>query len=814
MPTIEDQLKLETEMVNRGVEAYKRAKETAIEKGRGAETGFARRLMDEYIQPLTEELDRIKNIKSGPGVRARANVHLRNVDSDKAIFLALRAVFNAYDDKCTATAIANNVGRMIEDEIRFNRFREKYAKFYHEIILDFKRKGTKDYRYMHRVLTHAANANGDGWTPWAVTERIDVGMRLLDVILRTTDLIEKETYFKNGKTIIQVRLSDQTAEFVNQYDEMAQLLEPRCAPCIIPPDPWTGYDQGGYYSPELRMQSKMVITRHPKHRKMIRQTEMPLVLSALNSAQSVAWKVNHKVLDVARTVWAKNLGVGMPNSEKLQPSESPFPDKGKENMTQAELAMFLEWKRHASETYTKERERQGKAFQATAILRAANEYNAYEAFWFVWVMDFRGRMYTTTAGFSPQGPDLAKGMLVFRNGKALGERGVFWLKVHGANRFGYDKVDYPDRVKWVDDNHKFFMATATDPLGNIEVWSKADKPYQFLAFIFEYAEMMSGALVGKKPEEYVSHLPIGLDGSCNGLQHFSAMLRDEKGGKATNLIPSDLPNDIYGEVGQVCLGHVKVHPEPVMREWERFADIYGAGKLPRKIPKRPVMTQPYGSTQQSCTQYIYEAAQEFQKGFFTVKSDFLAASALTPLMWRSIGEVVVAAREAMDWLKKCASVNNKANKGITWRTHDGFIVHMFERKRETARIDTVLNGRLQTKVGNVTDELDPYGQRSGVSPNFVHSHDASHLRATVRKAVERGVTDLALIHDDYGTHAANTDILHRCIREAFVEQYEQFDPINSFAEWQHMITKMDMPEQPARGNLDVKVVLDSKFFFG
>lgn len=815
MSTIEKQLELEKEMVHRGVEAYRKAKEAALEKNRGADTGFARRLIDEYIKPLTDELDRIKNIKKGVGAHARAHVHLRDCDSDRAIFIALRCMFNAFDNLGTATSMANQVGKYVEDEIRFARFREKYAAYYKEIITDFKRKGTKDYRYMHRVLTHSANAHGDGWTPWAITERVDVGMRLLDIILRTTDLLEKSTKIQKGKTVTLLRPSDAAMEFIQKYDEAAQMLQPRAGPCIIPPDPWTSYDQGGYYSPELRASTKLVITRNRWHRAMIRKANMPKVLEAVNAAQNTPWTVNGRVLDIARAVWAKNLGVGMPSSEKLEPRPSPFPDKGKENMTQSELALFLDWKREASAIYTKERERVGKAYQATAILRMAQEYRSYEAFWYVWVMDFRGRLYTTTAGFSPQGPDLAKGLLMFRNGKALGERGVYWLKVHGANRFGYDKVDYDDRVKWVDENHKFFMAAASNPLDHLDVWAKADKPYQFLAFLFEYADMMNGAMVGRKPEEYVSHLPIGLDGSCNGLQHFSAMLRDERGGKATNLVPGDKPSDIYTEVGDVALRHCKASPEPIHQAWVRFANTYGNGKLPRKIPKRPVMTQPYGSTQQSCTQYIYEAVTEIGPDFFQPdKSDFLASAALTPLMWRSIGEVVVAAREAMDWLKKCATVMNRANKGITWRTHDGYIVHMYERKLEIAQIRTVLNGVLKSKVGNVTDELDPYGQRNGVSPNFVHSHDAAHLRATVRKAVDSGIHDLALIHDDYGTHAACTDDLHRIIRETFVEQYVDFDPIASFAEWQEMVSKCKMPEQPKRGKLDIQQVLVSPFFFG
>ena len=46
-------------------------------------------------------------------------------------------------------------------------------------------------------------------------------------------------------------------------------------------------------------------------------------------------------------------------------------------------------------------------------------------------------------------------------------------------------------------------------------------------------------------------MPIALDGTCNGLQHYAAMLRDEVGGKAVNLVPSDKPSDVYGDVAKI-----------------------------------------------------------------------------------------------------------------------------------------------------------------------------------------------------------------------------------------------------------------------
>lgn len=47
------------------------------------------------------------------------------------------------------------------------------------------------------------------------------------------------------------------------------------------------------------------------------------------------------------------------------------------------------------------------------------------------------------------------------------------------------------------------------------------------------------------PENFVSHFPIHQDGSCNGLQHYAALGRDESGAASVNLMPQPIPQDVY-----------------------------------------------------------------------------------------------------------------------------------------------------------------------------------------------------------------------------------------------------------------------------
>jgi hypothetical protein len=72
-------------------------------------------------------------------------------------------------------------------------------------------------------------------------------------------------------------------------------------------------------------------------------------------------------------------------------------------------------------------------------------------------------------------------------------------------------------------------------------WMEAEDPFQFLAAAIELKQ----ALAHPDPRQYQSSVPVHMDGSCNGLQHYAALARDLHGGTAVNLVPADRPQDVY-----------------------------------------------------------------------------------------------------------------------------------------------------------------------------------------------------------------------------------------------------------------------------
>ena len=92
---------------------------------------------------------------------------------------------------------------------------------------------------------------------------------------------------------------------------------------------------------------------------------------------------------------------------------------------------------------------------------------------------------------------------------------------------------------------------------------------------------LSKAVKSGKPEEYVSHLHVHVDGSCNGMQHYAALGRDDNGGRQVNLAKSDRPGDVYTAILQYVKRDVENETDP------NYVDIAESLKphLVRKVIK-------------------------------------------------------------------------------------------------------------------------------------------------------------------------------------------------------------------------------------
>ena len=823
------QLKLEEEMTQRGAERYLRSVSKSVKSGQEDGTAYGQQIMAARLDTLAQAIDEWKTATAAgtPGQRnSTAYQKVKDVPSATLAFLTLKNVLAGVSSLRTLQFVAAALGTAVEDELRFSEVRKEEKKKYDKLVKGANKRGT--YHYKHIYAVREADKFQD-WDKWDRTERLHVGMKLIDLCIESVGLVEviHQKMGKEQSAQVLKALPD-TIEWIEKKNSAVSMLRPVYEPMVVQPRDWTSPFNGGYLSSNIKP-LKMVKTKNRAYLEELKHTDMPIVYDAINALQRTAWQINSQVLAVMKTLWenGSELG-GLPPRDGL-----PLPAKPADIEENEEARK--QYRVEAARVHLQNLQITGHRIGFNIALDIAKRYEGFRKIYFPYQLDFRGRIYAVPH-LNPQGSDFQKALLRFANGKPLGSEGWKWLAIHGANTAGYDKVSLEDRVHWVLDNEEEICAIAENPydnrgwcgsIGNVEI----DKPWQFLAFCFEWAGYC------KYGESYVSKLPIAMDGSCSGIQHFSAMLRDEIGGNAVNLVPSALPQDVYGMVAKKVieqaqedavsgtedeLKHTDEGVAYVKRGTKALAQQWLAFGITRKTTKRSVMTLAYGSKEYGFKEQLMEdiirPAKTSGKEFPFDGDGYQAAQYMAKAIWVAVNKVLVKAGEAMRWLQTAASLAAKEDLPVRWTTPVGFPVMQAYADMETRRVKTAINGKLvYFRVNQETDKLDRRKQSSGIAPNYVHSCDAAHLMLTVVRAKQAGIRSFAMIHDSFGCPAGDVEDLYRIVRESFVEMYETVDVLGSFrdeiAQQLSDEGKEKLPPMPDRGTLDLSKIIESRYCF-
>lgn len=823
------QLGLEEGMTQRGAEKYLHNVAKAVQMGREEGTSYGQTILSHRLAALATAIGEWKETSSkGAAGRFSATYpKVKDVDNHLLAFLTLKAVLSGISSLRTLQFVGVAIGTAVEDELRFSLIREGERKAYEKLVEGAKKRTSGHYRHMYAV--RQAERIDDGWKRWVRTDRLHVGVKMLDLCIQSVGLVEL-THQKIDKdqSIKYVKALPETLEWIETKNDVTQFMRPVYEPMVVIPRDWTTPFDGGYISSNIKP-LRMVKTKNRAYLDELKNTDMPIVYEAINSLQRTAWQINSKVLEVMEVLWQTGSEVaGLPPREGL-----PLPVKPHDIETNEEAKR--EYRIQAAKTHVQNLSLLGQRIGFNMALGIARRYEKFRKVYFPYQLDFRGRIYAVPH-LHPQGSDFQKALLRFAGGKPLGTEGWKWLAIHGANVAGYDKASFEDRVNWVEENEDEILAIAGDPynnrgwstsVGNVEI----DKPWQFLAFCNEWAGYCEHG------DTFVSKLPVAMDGSCSGIQHFSAMLRDEVGGRAVNLAPADVPQDVYQLVANKVIeqveedlingtadelrhteegvAYVKQGTKAIAAQWKAFG-------ITRKVTKRSVMTLAYGSKEYGFKEQLMEdiirPAKQSGKPFPFQGDGYQGAQYMAKSIWNAVNKVLVKAGEAMKWLQHAASLAASEELPVRWTTPVGFPVMQAYADLEKRKVKTAINGKLvYLTMYAEKDNLDRRKQSSGIAPNFVHSCDAAHMMLTLVRAKQAGIDNFAMIHDSFGTTAGDVENLYHVVREGFMEMYGDIDVIESFRD--EIIQQLGPKNQakleplPLKGNLDLSEVVNSKYCF-
>eukprot|EP00523_Entomoneis_sp_CCMP467_P022963 CAMPEP_0168827670 /NCGR_PEP_ID=MMETSP0727-20121128/117_1 /TAXON_ID=265536 /ORGANISM="Amphiprora sp., Strain CCMP467" /LENGTH=1128 /DNA_ID=CAMNT_0008880841 /DNA_START=18 /DNA_END=3404 /DNA_ORIENTATION=- len=610
----------------------------------------------------------------------------------------------------------------------------------------------------------------------------------------------------------------------------------RQKPMIVPPKPWTSPRDGCY----LWLKSDLMRFHGSKRQaEALNMADNTVLLDGLNVLGSVPWKINKRLVEVSQKCWEDNIPLGdIPSQTDIDVPDKPikpefvpeWPEKG----TPAYDALLKEWEqyRDAFQRFSR-KHRQNmdlRGLRCSAILKLdqAKKFQDFDSIFFPYNVDFRGRAYPIPPHLSNVGSDLCRGLLQFAKSKPLGPRGLYWLKVHLANFAGNDKITFDERVKFVDEHMDVVRRSAENPFEE-RWWMGLEDPFQGLATCMEIIK----AIDSGDPQSYECSLPVHMDGSCNGLQHYAALGRDKGGGRYVNMCAESKPQDVYSGVMKDVIRIVEeeskreldfdtTDPDSLTKAQKIELKNNKAAKLlnghiDRGVVKRPVMTSVYGVTLIGARAQIEEKiVEKLENAGYDVdelhREIFVACGYLAKVVIQVIRFHFTGAEETMEWLKKCAKIITQHGYPVAWISPIGVPAIQPYRQTKPAKVITV--SQTVTLNDSSSDDLplNKARQVSAFPPNYIHSLDSSHMLLTALEMDRRGLT-FSAVHDSFWTHPCDVDEMNEVLRDVFVDLYERPILQDLKRGWELRYPDVTFPEPPEHGELDLQEVKKAPYFF-
>lgn len=807
------QSELDAAMQQEGIDRVRRRVEEARRKSKESWTAYGQRLIAGAVKPvgdgLIEEWGRIGR----PRAHAAGADLLKacGIDPHVAAFVAVQTVFDAISAPVKASKAFINVGRQVEFEVvcRSWSIREPYLIRRLSRLWFDKRSGvhhtSSGPKSRGSILMEGIEAaTGQKIEKiWTDAECLSVGFTLVELLRLTTGMIDLVTIrTKVNRTDTYVVATADTQQYIRKVLARTEALTPLYMPMVVPPYDWKDPYNGGYNLPGVGQP----LVKHDRSSVVEQMTreQMPDVYDAINFLQGVPFRVNRRILAVYQWAWENSLSIGgLPRSSDLEvPPVPPMPPGQTAESPERREAM-RDWymKAHPIKRLNMEASSQRIHY---ARLKHLSERFGDGSIFFPMNCDFRGRYYTQPTYLSYQGCDAAKALLEFARGKPVSTpEAKRWLKIHGANVYGI-KGTHAARVAWVDKHASQILDAAKRPIEN-EWWRQADEPWQFLAFCFD------AAAVAADPN-HVSHLPCSQDGTNNGLQVLSLLLRDEVGGKATNCVPCDEPQDIYEDVAEETRRLLRAEPDADRGVWAR--EWLGFG-VDRATTKRPVMIVPYSGT-------IYSAVKYVRQWFLDAvtpgrpspwKDPTKPLGYLTRSIWKAIGGVVVKSRDAMEWFRALGDAYLAAGMDPTLVAPTGFVVAQEYPDYGKCTVRTTVKQSVRMwQIRDATERRNRTKHLNAIAPNIVHFLDAAAMTYVALGLKRAGVESVASVHDCVAVLAADASCCAEVIRVEWSKMFSA-DLLLQMKKQAEAMTGAALPDPPAYGNLNPADLLHSPYFF-
>jgi DNA-directed RNA polymerase len=212
--------------------------------------GAAKKLLQEAIDPMENALVQLIEEKRR-GAKHAAIKWAKAVGADATAYMTVKTVIDGV--QCVGTSKAKrlqlrqaalDISQLMLDELRYRRFQREAPGLFHYRMSKFT---TSSYAHMARSLNAAIKyAEVDiSDLDMPVAARFQVGVKLIDLFVETTGLVEivyKRMGTKGGKGRPKderyIVPTPETLDWLTKRNDALEFLSPVAMPMVAPPLPW------------------------------------------------------------------------------------------------------------------------------------------------------------------------------------------------------------------------------------------------------------------------------------------------------------------------------------------------------------------------------------------------------------------------------------------------------------------------------------------------------------------------------------------------------------------------------------------------
>lgn len=664
-----------------------------------------------------------------------------------------------------------------------------------------------EYRYVNRYTKNWDSRRISRWNKrmdeipkWTKKQTLYLGVCLLNVA-KASGLVNVELKSYGGvrkRSYNEISIDPNIMlELIRRHDRY-QFLRLIYRPMLVPPIPHSFELPGGCLALERRKPTVGGISK-----------SSDTSLATLNTLQETEWTVNAKVLEVMETLYRRNGGeCNLPAYDFEEFTFTrPYPVEGTPEDR-------FSWKKDKEEQYSKWYKEVQKRAQMEIRLQLAHKYQTAGFFYHAWTQDFRGRYYTVTEMLSPQSGDFDRGLIEFANKEKVTREGLYWLMVHVANCYdgvsidgdeASDKDTFDNRVLWVKRHIKILRKIFEDPYGE-NLWmdnetTKKNPSFQRLAATFALIEALDTGY---------SSLPVQLDGSCNGSQHWSAIMRDPKIAELVNVSPTEKPGDLYQYVADIATELISKGET----RWHEIFYMHWEGNIPRKVLKRSTMCDAYGITDHGIRRYVREEGHI--SWVEDARNKVQAQNELAIIIRLALDGAMESSNAGKVFLQDLSRIVSSQGKHCSWVTPNGFTVVNRYTQEITKILKTSLyrNNQLTISFAEDTDDPNADFAAQAIPPNYIHSIDAAHMSLVVNAMSDNNVSSFSMIHDSFGCHCNHVPLMRKVINTTFYEIHKENQLLFAYEDISNVLGYAPTRQLPTRGDLDISRSLESEYLFG